>query len=68
MNGRTAIPMKAWKVEAATLTVEKDNLYWDYFRLKDEVKGVEVIRRNVEQIVKIDEPDGRKTHTQELDL
>jgi hypothetical protein len=34
--------------EATRLTAERDGLYQEYCRLKEEVREVEVIRRNVE--------------------
>lgn len=51
MNGRTTIPAKAWKAEAASLASEKEKLYAEYTQLKAEVRDAEVIRRCVEQAV-----------------
>ena len=57
MNGKTTLPIKAWKSEAARLTAEKDKLYGEFYRLKEEVKEVETIRRNVESMAR----DERRT-------
>ena len=39
MNGKTALPVKAWKAEYAKLTAERETLNRRYLALKDEVKG-----------------------------
>lgn len=55
MNGRTEIPRKAWKAEAAQFAAEEQTLYAGYTRLKEEVKNAEAIRRCVETVLR-DEP------------
>ncbi|MFR0844187.1 MAG: hypothetical protein ACLSH2_06720 [Oscillospiraceae bacterium] len=39
MNGRTGIPLKAWKAEQEKLTAERKELSRRYLALKDESKG-----------------------------
>ena len=51
MNGRTTIPTSSWKKEAAQLNAERQTLYADYTRLKEEVKDAEVIRCCVENVL-----------------
>lgn len=51
MNGKTAIPIKVWKAEQEKLTVERLLLCEDYYRLKDEVQSVEVLRKGAESIM-----------------
>lgn len=51
MNGRTPIPIKAWKEEQAKLTAEKYTLFDEYYQLKDETRNVEVLRRGAEKIM-----------------
>ena len=51
LNGRTFIPVKTWKDEARTLPAEKDALYQEYYRLNEEVREVETIRRTAENIM-----------------
>lgn len=58
MNGKTSIPLKAWKAERDKLNGEKKLLTQQYYTLKDEVKKVEQIRRNVYSILK--EENGRE--------
>jgi ribosomal protein L14E/L6E/L27E len=51
MNGKTGIPTKAWEAEQKRLTAEREQLSRRYSTLKDEVKEVEQIRRNVDNIL-----------------
>ncbi len=52
LNGRTAIPLDAWKAERAKLTAERKTLAQDYFKLKEEVRQAEIIRRNIEDVMR----------------
>ena len=61
MNGKTGIPLKAWKAERDKLNGEKKQLIRQYHTLKDEVKEVEQIRRNVYSILR--EENGRELPT-----
>lgn len=61
MNGRTGIPLKAWKTERDKLNGEKKELTRQYYTPKDEVKEVEQIRRNVYSILR--EENGRELPT-----
>ena len=66
MNGRTTLPVKAWKAEQGKLTVEKNQLTKAYFSLKDEAKNVEQIRRGVHELMKA---ETRRMHlTREQDI
>ncbi|MDR1322238.1 MAG: hypothetical protein LBK56_12595, partial [Gracilibacteraceae bacterium] len=49
-------PMTKWKEERAAKTTERKSLHADYYRLRDEVKNAEAIKRNVEQLTRADEP------------
>ena len=55
MNGCTSLPIKAWKSEAATLATDREKLYREYSRLKEEVHNVERIRQSVEKTVRNEE-------------
>lgn len=66
MNGKTGIPVKTWKAERNKLNAEKQQLSHRYYKLKDEVKEVEQIRRNVYSILK--EENGREQPTRKYDL
>ena len=52
MNGRTPIPINAWKAEQAKLTAEKYKLSEQYYSLKDETRSIELIRRGVENLLR----------------
>ena len=52
MKGRTELPVKAWQSEQATLTGERFSLCEDYYRLKDETRSVELLRKGAENIMR----------------
>ena len=66
MNGRTRIPIKAWKRELADLTDQKKLLYYKYTQLKVEVKNVEQIRRSVDGIIREEEREKIKRQKQNV--
>lgn len=66
LNGKTSVPIKAWKTERDKLNAEKQQLSRRYYTLKDEVKEVEQIRRNVYSILR--EENGREQPTRKHDL
>ena len=66
MNGKTGIPLKAWKTERDKLNGEKKQLTRQYYVLKDEVKEVEQIRRNVYSILR--EENGREQPTRKHEV
>jgi hypothetical protein len=49
-------PITKWKEERAAKTTEQKTLYTDHYRLRDEVKNSETIKRTVEQLTRGDEP------------
>ena len=51
MNGRTSLPIKKWKDEAAQLTKDKDILYIKMYSLRDDIKNVESIQRSLEKVL-----------------
>ena len=66
MNGKTGIPVKAWEAERNRLNAKRKQLSRRYSMLKDEVKEVEQIRRNVHSILK--EANGREQPTRKQDM
>jgi len=54
MNGRTTVPVKAWSAERDKLTAERLTLSEEYYRLKDDVKNVETLRRGAENLMRED--------------
>jgi DNA repair exonuclease SbcCD ATPase subunit len=52
LNGRTKVPIKAWRAEMKALTSERTVLAEKFYGLKDEIKVVENLRRNAEKLVR----------------
>ncbi len=52
LNGRTVIPNKKWQAELDTLTAERNALYDKYYRLDDDLKNVEALRRGAMNIMR----------------
>ena len=67
MNGRTGIPLKAWKAERDNLTAERKELSRRYLALKDEVKEAEQIRKGVYSILREENRKEQPTHKQDRD-
>ena len=67
LNGRTAIPEKAWRDERKSLLAERLPLIEEYYNLKDDVKNIETLRRNAENLMN-DITPGRTSRVQELKL
>jgi len=65
MNGKTALPIRAWQAEYAELASEKDRLYQRYNSLKDEVREVEKIRKGVEGVLQQEQWQLRRTQNME---
>jgi len=57
LNRQTVIPEKTWREEHAKLTAERYALCEEYYKLKDDVKSVEVLRRGAEHIMSADTPE-----------
>ena len=68
MNGKTALPVKAWKAEYAKLTAERQTLNQRYLSLKDEVKEAEQIRRSVYSIMRQEQREQQPRRSQGVDL
>jgi hypothetical protein len=66
MNGRTTVPVKAWQAEQSRLTSEKFLLCDDYYRLQDETRSAEVLRKSAEGIMGDITPE--RIPTQKRDL
>ena len=51
MNGKTGVPIKTWQAEQTKLTAERFSLCEGFYRLKDEVRSVEVLRKGAERLI-----------------
>jgi len=68
MNGKTGIPLKAWKAERVKLTADRGILNLEYISLKDEVKEAEQIRRGVNNIIQLETRERQPRRAQEMEL
>ena len=68
MNGKTTLPIKAWKAEYAKLTAERKTLNQRYLALKDEVKEAEQIRRSVYSIMRQEQREQQPSRSQGTEL
>jgi len=51
LNGRTKVPIKAWRDEKNALTAERIVLGEKFYGLKDEIKVVVNLRRSAEKLI-----------------
>jgi len=61
LNGRTSIPVTAWKTEREQLLIKRYELCDKYYKLKDDVKSVELLRKGAEKAMG-DTMTERKAH------
>lgn len=67
MNGKTALPVKAWKAEYAKLTAERETLNRRYLALKGEVKEAEQIRKSVYSILRQKQREQQPRRAQDME-
>jgi hypothetical protein len=68
MNGRTKIPIKSWREEQTKLTAERFSLCEVYYRLKDDTRNVELLRKGAEEIIKENEREQQRARAQGKEL
>jgi len=62
MNGRTTLPIEAWRAERIKLATERKQLENDYASLKGEVKETEQIRKSIHSILRQKQEATREDH------
>ncbi len=67
MNGKTALPVKAWKTEYVKLTAERETLNQRYLALKEEVKEAEQIRKSVYSILRQEQREQQPRRAQDVE-
>ena len=67
MNGRTTIPINAWKVEYNKLATQRKELNQRYLALKAEVKEAEQIRKSVYSILRQEQREHAQRRTQDME-
>ena len=68
MNGKTTVPNKSWQAEHKKLTADKFSLCEDFYKLKEEIRSVEVLRRGAENLMREEVPDRKIKRTHEAEL
>ena len=68
LNGYGKIPEKAWRAEQDALTAERFGLCDEYYKLKDDVKNVETLRRGAENIMSEDTQERKHARSKDLGL
>ena len=68
MNGKTTLPTRAWKAERVKLIADRNRLNQEYVSLKNEVKEVEVIKRNVYDIMRQEQREQQSSRAQDMEL
>ena len=51
MNGKSPIPVKEWRKELLEKTTEKHALYDEFYKLRGDVRNVEILRQSTERIM-----------------
>ena len=67
MNGKTTIPVKAWKTEYAKLPNQWKTLNQRYLELKEEVKEAEKIRKSVYSILRQEQREHAPQRAQDME-
>jgi ATP-dependent exoDNAse (exonuclease V) alpha subunit len=67
-NPKKSPPVSKWKAEQQEKTAERDKLYSVYYKLKDEVKEMEQIKRSVNDILQQEERQNKRTRKREMEL
>jgi len=67
MNGKTTLPIKAWRSERDKLAAEKNRLTKEYTLLKEEIRAIEQIKQSVANILRSRTPLGLSTREWDLE-
>ncbi|MGL5514508.1 MAG: MobQ family relaxase [Sporomusa sp.] len=68
LNGYGKIPYKSWGAERTKLTIARNRINQEYISLKEEVKEVEKIRRNIYDIMREETHRELPTRKQDMEL
>lgn len=68
MNSKTPLPTKAWEEERDRLNAERLKLSYQYSTLKDEMKEVEQIRKNIYRIMQEEKHGEQPTQQHGIEL
>jgi len=68
LGSDTKLKPKAWKAEVADLTAQKDRLYREMRKLKEETAEAETVKRCIEQVIPPTEQRKEKSKTHDVSL
>ena len=68
LGSDTKLRPKAWKAEVADLTAQKDRLYREMRKLKEETAEAETVKRCIEQVIPPTEQRKEKSKTHDVSL
>ena len=68
LGNDTKLRPKAWKAEVADLTAQKDRLYREMRKLKEETAEAETVKRCIEQVIPPTEQRKEKSKTHDVSL
>ena len=68
LGSDTKLKPKAWKAEVADLTAQKDRLYREMRKLKEEVAEAETVKRCIEQVIPPTEQRKEKSKAHDVSL
>jgi len=68
LNGRTVIPEKDWREEQKRLLAERYNHVEAYYKLREDVRSVEVLRRGAESLMREVTPKRTPARTHDMEL
>ena len=68
LNGYGKIPEKDWRDEQKRLLAERYALVDDYYKLNDDLKNVETLRRGTDNIMSADAPEQTRTWKKDISL
>ena len=66
MNGKSPIPVKEWRKELLDKIAEIHALYDEFYKLRGDVRNVEILRQSAERIMS-EAPPEQATHTRTHD-
>ncbi len=68
LGSDTKLKPKAWKAEVADLTAQKDRLYREMRKLKEETAEAETVKRCIEQVIPPTEQRKEKSKAHDMSL
>ena len=68
LNGRTAIPEKEWRTERDKLLTERYEHCDEYYKLREDIRSVEVLRRGAEKMINEITPERKPTQKRDITI